>query len=417
MRVNFRPSVRAIDWPSEVLPTPGGPTKQRIGPTDVALQLRDGEVLDDPFLHLVEVEVVLVEDAPRLLEVEVVLGHLVPRQRDDPVQVRADDAVLGRRRGQLLQPGELALRCLADILGQLQLGELRAELVHLGLLLVALAELLLDRLQLLAQEVLALALLHLRLDLRLDLRAELDHLELAAEDRRDRPEALLDVCGLEQLLFLPRLQAHGRCDEVGEDGRVVDVRRRELQLLGQVRDRRDDARELVLDVARQRLQLFRLLDDLGDIDELADEVRLLLHPTVEPDPLHALDEDPQRAVRDPDQLVHDRGRADLVQVVPARRLDVLVAHSDEGEHPVAGGNLVDQCDRALLADRERCHRLREDHRLFQRENGKGRGNLDLLLVDDEFLLELAHCSPRLSPSTIKTRPTAGFRASGITIVS
>ena len=63
MRVNLRPSVRAIDWPSEVLPTPGGPTKQRIGPRDVVLQLRDGEVLDDPLLHLLEVEVVLVEDA------------------------------------------------------------------------------------------------------------------------------------------------------------------------------------------------------------------------------------------------------------------------------------------------------------------------------------------------------------------
>jgi hypothetical protein len=32
MRTNLRPSVRAIDCPSEVLPTPGGPTKQRIGP-------------------------------------------------------------------------------------------------------------------------------------------------------------------------------------------------------------------------------------------------------------------------------------------------------------------------------------------------------------------------------------------------
>src|SRR5579871_129150 len=29
---NFRSSARAIDRPSEVLPTPGGPTKQRIGP-------------------------------------------------------------------------------------------------------------------------------------------------------------------------------------------------------------------------------------------------------------------------------------------------------------------------------------------------------------------------------------------------
>ena len=32
MRTNLRPSDRAIDLPSEVLPTPGGPTKQRIGP-------------------------------------------------------------------------------------------------------------------------------------------------------------------------------------------------------------------------------------------------------------------------------------------------------------------------------------------------------------------------------------------------
>ena len=32
MRTNLRFIDRAIDWPSEVLPTPGGPTKQRIGP-------------------------------------------------------------------------------------------------------------------------------------------------------------------------------------------------------------------------------------------------------------------------------------------------------------------------------------------------------------------------------------------------
>jgi hypothetical protein len=30
--MNLRSSARAIDRPSEVLPTPGGPTKQRIGP-------------------------------------------------------------------------------------------------------------------------------------------------------------------------------------------------------------------------------------------------------------------------------------------------------------------------------------------------------------------------------------------------
>ena len=34
-RTNLRPSARAIDWPSDVLPTPGGPTKARIGPESV----------------------------------------------------------------------------------------------------------------------------------------------------------------------------------------------------------------------------------------------------------------------------------------------------------------------------------------------------------------------------------------------
>src|SRR5438045_787821 len=32
MRTNLRFVARAIDWPSDVLPTPGGPTRQRIGP-------------------------------------------------------------------------------------------------------------------------------------------------------------------------------------------------------------------------------------------------------------------------------------------------------------------------------------------------------------------------------------------------
>ena len=133
-----------------------------------------------------------------------------------------------------------------------------AQLVDLRLLLVALAELVLDRLQLLAEEVLALALVDLARDLRLDLRAELRHLELAVQDQRDRAQALLDVDRLEQLLPLLGLEAQRRGDEVAERARVVDVRGRELQLLGQVRRQPDDAREQGLDVARQRLDLGRV---------------------------------------------------------------------------------------------------------------------------------------------------------------
>ena len=236
MRSNLRPSARAIDGPSEVLPTPGGPTKQRIEPRRVGLQPAHGEELEDAVLDLLDVVVVVVEHLARVLEVEVVLGRRVPRQRGDPLEVRADDAVLGGLRRQRLEALELAVDLLADLLGQLDRGELLAQLVGLGGRLVELAELLLDRLELLAQHVLALALVELGLDLVLDLRADRDDLELAREDLDEPAQALGDVDLLQQRLLLLGLQAQRAGDEVAERARVVDVRDRELQLLGQVRD-------------------------------------------------------------------------------------------------------------------------------------------------------------------------------------
>ena len=65
----------------------------------ILLELRDGEMLDDPLLHLVEVVVVLVEDLARAVEIEVVVRGHAPRQRRQPVEIGADDAVLRCRRG------------------------------------------------------------------------------------------------------------------------------------------------------------------------------------------------------------------------------------------------------------------------------------------------------------------------------
>ena len=62
MRTNFRPIARAMDRASEVFPTPGGPTKHRIGPFSLLDELADGEVFEDPLLDLLEAVVVLVED-------------------------------------------------------------------------------------------------------------------------------------------------------------------------------------------------------------------------------------------------------------------------------------------------------------------------------------------------------------------
>ena len=68
--------------------------------------------------------------------------------------------------------------------------DLLAQLVDLGLLRVVLAQLALDGLQLLAEDVLALGLVHLGLDLGLDLALELEDLDLAGEEAGDELEAL-----------------------------------------------------------------------------------------------------------------------------------------------------------------------------------------------------------------------------------
>ena len=193
-----------------------------------------------------------------------------------------------------------------------------AQLLDLLGLLVALAELLLDRLQLLAQEVLALVLADLGLHLRLDLRAELEHLELLDQHPVERVHPRPDVERLEDLL-LHRGADGGQAggDEVGELARVGDVGRERLQVVGQQRRQRDDLLEVALDVALQRVDLEVILVAqllVGDGDRRL-QVRTGLRDAIEADAGQALDDQPQAAVGQLEHLVDVRGRADRVEVL------------------------------------------------------------------------------------------------------
>ena len=176
---------------------------------------------------------------------------------------------------------------------------------------------------------------------------------------------------------------------------------------GQVRDERDQAAELVLDAAGERLELGRLLDLVGHDRELADQVRVVLDVALELDAADALDEDPQRPVGDADHLVHDGGGAGLVEVVPAGLLDLGVLDGDERQHALALEHVVDELDRALLADRERRDRLREDDRLLQRQHRQRRGDLDVCGLERLFEVQFTHARPRI---TIATRSACGASA-------
>ena len=220
-RTNLRPSDSAIERASDVLPTPGRPDEAENRTLDRRIELADGEVFDDAILRLLEPGVIGVEDALGLQQIDDFLGPLAPRQRDQPVDVGARHGVLGRGHRHLRQTIELAQRFFLDRLGHAGRLDLLGELFDFLGLVVAFAEFLLDRLHLLAQEVLALVLADLRLHLRLNLRSELEDLELLDQDAIQVVQPRADVERLEHFLLDGGADGReARGDEVREPARV-----------------------------------------------------------------------------------------------------------------------------------------------------------------------------------------------------
>src|SRR5207244_2517045 len=133
--------------------------------------------------------------------------HAAERDAMELAAERAGDRFAERRLADARRADEAENRVLArrpDLLHREVLEDallvLVAELIHCLRAVVGLAELLLNRLELLAQIVLALRLRHLRLDLGLDLRAELEDFGFLAECPHEARETLLHVDGREKLL-------------------------------------------------------------------------------------------------------------------------------------------------------------------------------------------------------------------------
>src|SRR5205823_5027893 len=120
-------------------------------------QLAHGQVLDDPLLDVLESGVVAVQDLARVDGIKALLRALPPRHGEKPVQVRADHRGLAALVAHPLQPTGLALGLLADLVGEIRFGDLAAVVLRDRALV--LAQFLANRLELAAQDVLALLLL------------------------------------------------------------------------------------------------------------------------------------------------------------------------------------------------------------------------------------------------------------------
>ena len=141
-----------------------------------------------------------VEHLTRVHRVKPLVRALRPRHGDQPVEVGADHRALARLLAHPLESAELALRLLAHLVRHAGLGDLLAVLLHHRAVVVA--ELLLDRLHLLAQEVLALLLLRARLHVVADLAAHLHLGQALALELERAAEPLGHVEDLQQLDLL-----------------------------------------------------------------------------------------------------------------------------------------------------------------------------------------------------------------------
>ena len=142
-----------------------------------------------------------VEHPARRGDVDLAGTERAPRQLDKHVEVRPHHRVFSGRLGHALQTLQLLAGVLLHLFRHLRLGNSLRQFVDLGGLFVLLAELLLDRAQLLPEDVLALLLVHRFFGLLANLRGEAHHLDAVIQKGKDGIEPRLHIEGLEDLLL------------------------------------------------------------------------------------------------------------------------------------------------------------------------------------------------------------------------
>ena len=259
------------------------------------------------------------------------------------------------------------MRLLARLLRELGLLDLVFELGELVLAFLV-AELLLDRLHLLVEVVLALGLLHLALDARADALLDLQHGDFALHQAEHLLQPLGDGRRLQDHLLVGNLDREMRGDGVGELGIVLDLL-----------DHADDfGRHLLVELhivlelgddrARKRLGLDLLADGVRKHDGVGFVVFGAVGVVLDLGARSALDQHLDGAVGQLEQLQHARERADLEDRTGRRIVVGGVLLRCEQNEGVGAHHLFERLDRLLAADEQRHDHVREDDDVAQRQH-------------------------------------------------
>ncbi len=348
-------------------------------------QLANAEELEDSVLHDREMRVVVIEDLARLFEPKPIDRAAIPGQVDDPVEIIAHDLRLGPVRMHPLEPPQLANRLFAGRTGKIRFLDLETVVVELVGTRIGLAELALDRAQLLAQEGLAVILGrglggHHR---PMKVGSGRDGLELALEQCVDLSQSREGVLDLEDFLGLFEAQAEIRCDEIGEASGTLHVRRDREDLGRKILERQQflDARadgpgeSLALDSP-----ILAALFGRGEGRDADARALAVVDHRLDAGLAEALDEHLLAPVRHLHRTHHHRDRADAVEVVGIGIDRLGIALRDEQDQAIAGQGFFDGRDRMIPRNEERKHHVRkndelakcQDRKVFREMGSRGR---------------------------------------------
>ncbi len=320
-----------------------------------------------------------------MIFVEHLLGHaqilahlaaLLPRHAGQPVEVIAHDRAFRRHRRHVLQLVELGLGFREHFLRHAGVVDLLGQRVDLVAALVHVAQFFLDRLHLLVEVILALALLHLRLDAPANALLDLLQVEFTFHQTHQHFRARAHRERVQHLLLVG--QAHGkmRCDRIGEARKIVDAGksgqhfRRQLaalahQLLEQVHQHARGGFQFDGRTIEHRLQRHhvRAQHAIGFEATVQLAARLAFHQHLD------------RAVRQLHQLQHAADGADRMQVGLARIVGFGLLLRDQQDAAVAFHRGFQCFHRLVAADEQRDHHVRIHHHVAQRQHGqfKSRG--------------------------------------------
>jgi hypothetical protein len=305
------------------------------GAGHVALHDAERQKLEDSALDVLEAFVVPVEHPGRRFQIAGVLGVNPPGHAGQPVEVVAGHRVLGG--------AELEQRQLLEFLVDLPLGRLRYraaleapfELVDLGGLVVfRQPQLLLNELELLAQERLALMALDLRLDVLADVHLRLGDLHLLVQQLDHLLEAPLHRDGFQHVLQVGFAGGGEAGGEVGQQRRLVGVGagQEHFELLPVQRVEGDQLLDDVDDGDRIGLLLLRAgLAALGEVLDVDQQRRRAAQPVAHPEALQALQQHLQ-LIAFPVNAMDTADGAHVVEVGGTGHVVDVVAGGDQADH-------------------------------------------------------------------------------------